>query len=111
MPSAAKSPTARAIARSETIVIGISARLISSTASGMATRTAMPSAKVAERSDSTGCPASTLSAITGASFATTPSTGPTPRATPMMSAPFPTGTITRAGGRPSCSEISRPIAS
>ena len=29
----------------------------------------------------------------------------------MMSAPFPTGTITRAGGRPSCSTISRPIAS
>ena len=44
----------------------------SSTASGMATRTAMPSANVAERSQSTGCPASTLSAITGASLATTP---------------------------------------
>ena len=72
MPAAAKSPTARAISRSDTIVIGMPAPDISSTASGMATRTAMPSAKVAERSQSTGCPASTLSAITGASFATTP---------------------------------------
>ncbi len=77
----------------------------------MATRTAMPSANVALLSQSTGCPASTLSAITGASFATTPLTRPTPRCTPMMSAPLPTGTITVAGGRPSCRRISSPIAS
>ena len=51
-----------------------------------------------------------LSAITGASFATTPVTRPTPRATPMISAPFPIGTITVSGGRPSWRRISSPIA-
>ena len=47
----------------------------SSTASGTATRTAKPSANVLQRSHSTGRPASTLSAITGASFGTTPTRG------------------------------------
>ena len=52
-----------------------------------------------------------LSAITGASFATTPLTRPIPRNTPMISAPFPTGTTTVSGGPPSCRRISLPMAS
>jgi hypothetical protein len=65
------------------------------------------------RSQGTGRPAATLSAITGASLETTPTARPPerPRATPTSSAPFPTGTSVRAGGSPSCSTISRPIAS
>ena len=86
-----------------------------STAYGIATRTAIPSAKVSELSAGTGRPASKLSAITGAPAATTPmrsvSGDParTARATPPSSAPFPTGTTTAAGGSSSCARISSPI--
>ena len=68
-------------------------------ASGTATRTARPSAKVSQASHSTGRPAATLSAITGAPFDTTPSapSPPSPRATPISSAPLPTGTTVSAG--------------
>ena len=60
-----------------------------------------PVREVAQRSHSTGRPAATLQAITGASFATTPmAPPPTPRATPIRSAPFPTGTTVRAGRSP-----------
>jgi hypothetical protein len=109
-PAAAKAPTPRAMARSETCTKGVPSLTSSSTASGTATRTASPSAKVLMRSQETGRPAATLSAMTGALFETTPTEPGSPRATPISSAPFPTGTSVSAGLSPSCPRISRPIA-
>ncbi len=74
-----------------------------STARGIATRTASPSAKVAMRSQGTARPARWDSSITGASFATAPISrvdGARRRRTspmPPIRAPLPTGTTTAAG--------------
>ena len=103
---------ASAIARSETGTIRSTTRSRSATASGIATRTARPSAKVAILPHSTARPAFQESAITGASFATTPMTSvpgerrSSVRPMPPMSAPLPTGTTTADGGSAIASTIS-----
>ena len=61
-----------ASSRSETRSMWVATSFRTSTAYGIATRTASPSANVSERSPGTGRPASKLSAITGAPAATTP---------------------------------------
>ena len=66
MPASANAPTASAISRSVTSAISSAAVASASTATGIATRTAMPSANVSLWDDSTTWPASKLRAITGA---------------------------------------------
>ncbi len=116
MPAAPSAPIATASCRSSTRSIRWAARASTSTAYGIATRTASPSAMVPPAARSTTRPASQHSAMTGATAATTPTRrvagerSASRRPIPPSSAPFPTGTTIAPGGRSSWSSTSSAIS-